>query len=206
MLSEVGVRPSFASCGSLGVEAVRPPAAKGEAEKPPATISLMVSAAKNRRHSLDIPENEPLAGGDDRSDANTDNSVRHKLYSLRNLLNRGSSTGTVWDDSGMGSGAVAPEGIARFRQLFAIRIIERHYTRHVRVRPAQLYLDAARTKRAEWGRLTFATSASSKSGGHSYQTSRTKTSALYMRVSHASEAGRVARCIAKYAAVFSQAH
>ena len=121
-----------------------------------------------------------------------------KGMSLRNLKRQmTTSLSSLYeaDITARGDGddeVLAPEGVERFRQLFAIRIIERHYTRHVRVRPAQLFVDAERTRQAEWGKLTFATR-------QALVSSRMKQGyAYYMRVSHNSEAGRVARCIAKY--------
>ena len=144
-------------------------------EKQPATLSLMMSAARRR--------NTPQ---DDAESVHSD-LPSTRAYSFRNLLARDGDEQSV--------DVVAPEGIHRFRQLFATRIIERHYTRHVRVKPAQLYLDAGKTKRAEWGRLTFASTGVTGKGA---QTARSRTAASYMRVGHNSEAGRVARCIAKF--------
>jgi hypothetical protein len=82
-----------------------------------------------------------------------------------------------------------------FHQLLAIRIIERHYTRHVRVHPGQLFLDDERSEQAEWGKLTFA---GQQRGGSHGNAGGKGTQSYYMRVSNTSEPGRVARCIAKY--------
>ena len=116
-----------------------------------ATMSLLMSAARLKRQNSSGTisfDDEDEAGeyGDGLTSEN-------KLYSLRRLA-RGSPARNSHDED---DGILAVEGIDRFRQLCAIRIIERHYTRHVRVQPAQLFLDKARTKHAEWGKLTFTT-------------------------------------------------
>ena len=47
-----------------------------------------------------------------------------------------------------------------FRQMMAaIRIIERHYSRHARVVPSQLFVDKERMQPADWGELTFPSAA-----------------------------------------------
>ncbi len=69
----------------------------------------------------------------------------------------------------------------------AIRIIERHYSRHARVFPSQLFADKDRQTCAEWGELVFP----SKGGGH-------RRAAKYMHISASSEPARVARCMAKF--------
>ena len=131
-------------------------------EKPMPAISLLLSAAKQNSFNAPLSNGKPT-----------------QRYSLDHLA--GSAPA--------GADLVATDAKARLRQLLAIRIIERHYTRHVRVRPSQLYSDEARTKQAEWGKLVFATGAASK---------QRHNVAHYMRVSRTSEAGRVARCFAKY--------
>ena len=97
------------------------------------------------------------------------------------------------DSQGSGeAGGLAESGLERIRQVMAVRIIERHYSKHTRVSPDQLYMDAERTITAEWGNLTF-------SGASTKQISGARaTPAKYMRVSKEAEPGRVARCIAKF--------
>ena len=147
----------------------------------PPTLSLMISAAR-KKGSFNLEDDE---GHEDSS----------TMFSLRKLRRAHPSMSNLYKaDVDSAGDLLAPEGVDRFRQLFAIRIIERHYTRHVRVRPGQLFLDEACTRQAEWGKLTFATRAHSGPG----HPSRKQGIAYYMRVSHNSEAGRVARCIAKF--------
>ena len=159
-----------------------------EPHEQPATLSLMLSAAANRQSSFN--------DADDLCPPDSDNAAGglsfHKLRrdSTKNLLYHPAPSASVLDTP-------PPSSLQHMRQLFAIRIIERHYTRHVRVRPAQLYLDAEKTKRAEWGKLTFTSLQHLKasSGSLHHGQARSKHVARYMRVSHESEAGRVARCV-----------
>ena len=78
---------------------------------------------------------------------------------------------------------IAESGIEFFRQLMAIRIIERHYSRHARVVPGQLFADKERTQPADWGELTFPS---------------VRRAAKYMRVSASSEPARVGRVMDKF--------